>query len=261
MKIEIDDLKAGYPHETVIDGARFTVEPGTVTTILGPNGCGKTTLLKTIGRLIAPRGGSVLLDGKPIHEYETRLLAGRLAILPQLHHAPGEITVEELVGHGRFPHRRGGFSLSPRDREAIDGAIVMTGLEPLRFRQVRTLSGGERQRAWIALALAQEPRVLLLDEPTTFLDVSFQCEIISLIRELNRSRGITVLMVLHDLNLAAACSDRMILIKDGKVRHRGTPLEVMRPEIIADIFGVTAEIILRPDGAPHCVVTGVLPRR
>ncbi len=260
MNLEIQSLCAGYGEKRVIDGVSFRVESGSVTALLGPNGCGKSTLLKVIGRLLKPESGEVLLDGKPVREFDTKELAGHLAILPQLHHVPGETTAEELVEYGRYPKRKNGFALSVHDREVIDRAIAMTSLDSLRKRPVRTLSGGERQRAWIALTLAQEPEVLLLDEPTTFLDVCCQFEVVDLIRRLNREHGITVLMVLHDLNLAASCADRMLLLKDGKIRYAGTPAEVMKPAILEEIFRIRADVVHLPGGTPHCIPTGSLSR-
>lgn len=260
MNLEIQSLHAGYGANRVIDGVDFRVESGSITALLGPNGCGKSTLLKVIGRLLKPESGEVLLDGKSVWEFDTKELAGHLAVLPQLHHAPGETTVEELVEYGRYPRRKNGFVLSAHDRQVIDRVITMTSLETLRKRPVRTLSGGERQRTWIALTLAQEPEVLLLDEPTTFLDVCCQFEVIDLIRRLNRECGITVLMVLHDLNLAASCADRMLMLKDGGIRYAGTPQEVMKPDILEEIFRIRAEVIRLPGGTPHCIPTGSLRR-
>ncbi len=260
MNLEVRSLRAGYGATRVIDGVDFRVESGSVTALLGPNGCGKSTLLKVIARLLRPESGEVLLDGKSVWKFDTMDLARRLAVLPQFHHAPGETTVEELVEYGRYPRRKNGFVLSAHDREVINRVLAMTSLESLRKRPVRTLSGGERQRAWIALTLAQEPEVLLLDEPTTFLDVCCQFEVIDLIRRLNRECGITVLMVLHDLNLAASCADRMLLFKDGSIRHAGTPPEVMTPEILEEIFRIRAKVVLLPEGIPHCIPTGSLRR-
>lgn len=260
MNLEVRSLRAGYGATRVIDGVDFRVESGSVTALLGPNGCGKSTLLKVIARILKPESGEVLLDGKSVWKFDTLELARRLAVLPQLHHAPGETTVEELVEYGRYPRRKNGFALSAHDREVIGRVLAMTSLESLRKRPVRTLSGGERQRAWIALTLAQEPEVLLLDEPTTFLDVCCQFEVIDLIRRLNRECGITVLMVLHDLNLAASCADRMLLLKEGSIRYSGTPQEVMTPEILEEIFRIRAGVVRLPDGTPHYIPTGSLRR-
>ena len=241
MKLEVQELRAGYGAKLVLDGVGLTVPEGSIVTLLGPNGCGKSTLLKVIGRLLKPKSGNVLLDGKAVHACDTAALARRMAILPQLHHASGEITVNELVGFGRFPHRTGLGVMNAHDREVVAEVLRMTRLTELRNRRIATLSGGERQRAWIAMTLAQQPQLLLLDEPTTFLDIRCQFEIIELVR---------------DLNLAARCSDRLVTLKDRKVRHAGTPQEILRPEILREIFEIEAEITTGKDGVPYFIPTG-----
>ena len=256
MKLDVKSVSAGYGGKLVLDGVELTVPEGGILTLVGANGSGKSTLLKVIGRLLEPRAGEIVLDGRAIRSYGTTELARKMAILPQLHHAAGEITVGELVGYGRFPHRRGFGQLSADDRAVVDETLKLTRLEPFRNRPVGTLSGGERQRAWIAMTLAQQPRFLLLDEPTTFLDVRCQFDIIELVCDLNRRLGITVLMVLHDLNLAARCSDILVTLKERKIRHIGTPAEILRPEILRDIFGIEAEISTGTDGIPYCIPTG-----
>ena len=256
MKLEVKGLSGGYGGGWILDGVEFRVEKGSIVTLLGANGCGKSTLLKTIGRILSPDAGEVLLDGKALRRFRTEELARELAILPQLHHAPGDLTVEELVAFGRFPHRKSLFGVSGRDHEIIGNALKMTRLDSLRTRPVGTLSGGERQRAWIAMTLAQEPKLLLLDEPTTFLDICCQFEIIDMIRQLNRDSGITVVMVLHDLNLAASCSDEMILMKNRRICHAGRPQEVMTPEILRDVFEIESKIMMSGDGVPYCITTG-----
>ena len=256
MKLEVKDLRGGYGGKPVLDGVGFTVGSGTVAALLGANGCGKSTLLKMIGRILKPESGSVLLDGRPVGEYDTTELARKMAILPQLHHAPGDLTVEELIAFGRFPHKKGRPGLNAHDREMIGDALRRTRMEHLRHRPVGTLSGGERQRAWIAMTLAQEPEILLLDEPTTFLDVCCQFEIAELIRGLNRERGITVLMILHDLNLAARCSDQLILLKDKRVYRSGPPAEVLTVPDLRAVFGIEAKIIPNETGVPYCIAVG-----
>ncbi|MPN05810.1 putative siderophore transport system ATP-binding protein YusV [bioreactor metagenome] len=256
MKLEVQSLSAGYGCKLVLDGVELTVPDGRIVTLVGANGCGKSTLLKAIGRLLKPKSGAVLLDGKSIRDCDTAELARRMAILPQLHHAAGEITVQELVGFGRFPHRTGLGGLNAHDREMIGEALRLTRLEAFRERRVGTLSGGERQRAWIAMTLAQEPKLLLLDEPTTFLDIRCQFDVIELVRDLNRRLGITVLMVLHDLNLAARCSDLLVTLKERRIRNVGTPAEILNPEILRDIFEIESEIHTGSDGIPYCLPTG-----
>ena len=256
MKLEVKELCGGYGAKRVLDGIDFTVESGSVVSLLGANGCGKSTLLKMIGRILLPKSGSILLDGKAVRQYDTLELARRMAILPQLHHSPGDLSVEELVSYGRFPHKKGMPGLTRHDREMIDDALHMTRMAGLRNRSMGTLSGGERQRAWIAMTLAQEPELLLLDEPTTFLDISCQFEIAELIRQLNRERGITVLMILHDLNLAAGCSDRLVMLKDRRVYCSGTPQEVLTRENLRAVFGIESKIIPMDNGIPYCIAVG-----
>ena len=256
MKLEVKELCGGYGAKLVLDGIGFEVEPGSVVTLLGANGCGKSTLLKMIGRILSPKSGSILLDGKVIRQFDTTELARRMAILPQLHHAPGDLTVAELVSCGRFPHKKGMPGLTRHDREMIEDALKMTRMDSMRDRPLGTLSGGERQRAWIAMTLAQEPKLLLLDEPTTFLDICCQFEITELIRKLNRERGITVLMILHDLNLAAGCSDRLIMLKDRKIFCSGAPADVLTPENLRAVFGIESKIIPMDNGIPYCIAIG-----
>ena len=256
MKLEVKNLCGGYGSKLVLEDIGFELESGSVASLLGANGCGKSTLLKIIGRILLPKSGSILLDGKAIGQYDTAELARKMAILPQLHHAPSDLTVAELTAFGRFPHKKGRIGLNAHDREMIEDALRMTRLYELRNRPVGTLSGGERQRAWIAMTLAQEPESLLLDEPTTFLDVSCQFEIAELIRKLNRERGITVLMILHDLNLAASCSDHLVMLKDRRVYCCGTPAEVLTVPNLRAVFGIEAKIIQIETGVPYCIAVG-----
>ena len=256
MELEACEVKGGYGARLVIDGVSFHVRSGSVVTLLGPNGSGKSTLLKMLGRILKPRSGSVLLDGKELSSLDSAALARKMAILPQLHQAPGEITVEELVTLGRYPHRGWNFVMSPGDREAVDRALAMTRMTDFRGRPMNSLSGGERQRAWIAMTLAQGPELLLLDEPTTFLDISCQFEIVEIIRKLNRESGLTVIMVLHDLNLAAACSDTLIMLKDRRIRCTGTPAEVLTPEILREVFQIETRVMMLEEGYPCCITTG-----
>lgn len=256
MKLDVKSIHATYGPKSVLDNIALKVETGSIVTLLGANGCGKSTLLKVIGRLLSPKSGEVLLDGKSITAFKTSELAQKLAILPQLHHASGDLTVEELVAFGRFPHRKIGLGISPHDRDVITNAIQMTHLEPLRKRSINTLSGGERQRAWIAMTLAQEPKLLLLDEPTTFLDVCCQFEIIDMVKKLNKSCGITVVMVLHDLNLAASCSHQLIMIKEREIRYAGTPQEVLTSDILREVFEIESKITIGDDGVPYCMTIG-----
>ena len=232
----------------------LTVERGSRTSLVGPNGSGKSTTLKTLARLIAPLAGSVYLNGQDINRLPTRQVARRMAILPQVHEVPSELTVLELVEQGRFPHVGVLGMLRRRDDTAIEEAIRLTRLENFVHRPIDTLSGGERQRAWMALALAQRTEILLLDEPTTFLDVGRQLDLLQLVSGLNRDRGVTLVMVLHDLNHAARFSDRMIAMSGGEVVADGPPDQVLTPGLLRDCFEVEASVVADPrTGSPMCI--------
>ena len=249
-----EGISTGYAGHVVSRRLSLTVERGSRTSLVGPNGSGKSTTLKTLARLIAPLAGAVYLDGQDINRLPTRQVARRMAILPQVHEVPAELTVLELVEQGRFPHVGTLGMLRRQDDEAIEDAIRLTRLEDFVHRPIDTLSGGERQRAWMALALAQRTEILLLDEPTTFLDVGHQLDLLQLVSSLNRDRGVTLVMVLHDLNHAARFSDRMIAMSGGEVVADGTPDEVLTPVLLRDCFGVEASVVTDPrTGSPMCI--------
>jgi len=255
-----EQLHLGYGDRLVVEDLSIELPRGEVTAIVGPNGCGKSTVLRSLARLLKPAGGTILLDGADIHRTRTKEIARQLAILPQSPIAPSGVTVRELIGYGRFPHQGLMRSPSRDDLDAIDWAIEVTGLESFRDRDVDTLSGGERQRAWIAMALSQKTNVLLLDEPTTYLDIHYQIDVLALVRELNRTHGITVGWVLHDLNQAAAYSDQIIMLKDGQVVQCGKPHSVMTPACILQVFGIECSIIQHPLGdVPMCLPNGFCP--
>jgi iron complex transport system ATP-binding protein len=254
VKIEARDLDAGYDSRLVLRGFGLTVEPGESIALIGPNGSGKSTILRALGRVLKPRGGAVLLDGRSLSQWPTREVARRLALLPQAPSLSSDLSVEELVWMGRSPHQ-GILGLpTAADREAVSWALTETGVEDLKSRAVASLSGGERQRVWIAMALAQQPRVLLLDEPTTFLDLSHQIEVLELVRYLNREHGLTVVMVLHDLNQAARYARRIVVVRDGCVHCEGTPAEVLTVKTLRDVFGVEGRIMAGPDGVAMVIV-------
>lgn len=213
-----------------------------------------STVLKALGRILRPQSGSVYLNGQDIRFLSTKAVARKMAILPQCPLAPGGLTVRELVAYGRFPHQRGFGTQSSEDRRTIAWSLAVTGLEALAERFVDTLSGGQRQRVWIAMALAQQTALILLDEPTTYLDLSHQLEILELLAELNKSQGCTIVMVLHDLNLAARFADYMIAIRDGAVLCHGAPAEVMVPAVLRDVFQIDAQVINEArTGRPVCI--------
>lgn len=241
-------LVARLGGRAVLQGVDLALPSGCVTALIGPNGSGKSTLLRSLAGLLPPAAGSVELEGRPLAALTPRQLARQLAYLPQNPPLPAGMTVRELAGLGRFPHL--GLFARPRgeDRAAVDGAIAATGLAALAEVEVARLSGGERQRAWIAMALAQGSPILLLDEPTSFLDLGHQMEVLELVRRLNRESGLTVLWVLHDLNQAAAYSDRLVLLRGGRLVAAGAPAEVLSAASIRESFGLEV-LPVTPPGA------------
>jgi len=242
LGIKVENLRAYYGDKEVIKGMDFEIKDKEIVSIIGPNGSGKSTLLKAISRCLKSITGNIYLDGENINQLDTELVARKLAILPQIKNAPEDITVEELVSYGRYPHLGFGKKLGKKDKEIVDWAIEKTGLESFRTRNIITLSGGERQRAWVGMTLAQKPKFLLLDEPTTFLDISFQLEVLELVKELNETLNISVVMVLHDLNQAARYSDRILVIDNGCLCISGTPDEVITDRLLKHVFNVDADI-------------------
>ena len=239
-----EELVVGYPSDEkpVIDGASLHVTPGEVTALVGPNGSGKSTLLKGLAGQLALDSGTVRLDGRAIHDLSTGEVARELGLLAQENVSPEGITVEKLVEHGRYPHRGFFDSLTDADRAAIDRAISLARVEHLREREVGSLSGGQKQLAWIAMVLAQETDVLLLDEPTTFLDLHHQLEVMEIVGTLRDESDITVVLVLHDIDQAARYADHMIALQDGTIYARGSPEEVVTEELLAEVFEIDARV-------------------
>ncbi|MET8941310.1 MULTISPECIES: ABC transporter ATP-binding protein [Streptomyces] len=256
-RLTAEGLTLGYGDRTVVDSLDLAVPPGRITVIVGANACGKSTLLRSMSRLLAPRAGRVVLDGKEVHRLPAKELARTLGLLPQSPVAPEGITVSDLVGRGRHPHQ-GIFSRwNEKDDAAVAAALEATHTEPLAERAVDELSGGQRQRVWIAMALAQQTDLLLLDEPTTFLDASHQIEVLDLLTDLNRSRGTTIVMVLHDLNLAARYADHLIALADGGLHASGTPAEVLTEQTVRAVFDLDSRIIDDPvSGRPLMLPIG-----
>ncbi|WP_435109683.1 ABC transporter ATP-binding protein [Nocardiopsis synnemataformans] len=253
----VEDLTLGYKDRVVIESLDLTIPPGRITAIVGANACGKSTLLRSMSRLLAPRVGHVLLDGKEVHRLPSKELARTLGLLPQSPIAPEGITVSDLVGRGRHPHQRMLSRWSREDDEAVAEALEATQTVDLADRPVDELSGGQRQRVWIAMALAQRTDLLLLDEPTTFLDVSHQVEVLDLLTDLNRSLGTTIVLVLHDLNLAARYADHLIALASGRLHAAGTPERVLTPETVHAVFGLRSEVITDPtSGRPLMLPLG-----
>jgi iron complex transport system ATP-binding protein len=255
-RLRADSVTVGYGAEPVVRDLSLTIGDGRVTTIVGPNGCGKSTLLRTMARLLKPTSGDVLLDGEPVHRVATRDVARKMALLPQSPIAPDGLLVRDLVGRGRHPHQRWFSQWSPEDEAIVESALAMTDTSELRDRPLDELSGGQRQRAWIAMTLAQDTDVLLLDEPTTYLDLAHQVEVLDLVTRLNRERGRTIVMVLHDLNLAARYSDTVVVMKDGLVVTEGDPATVFTAAMLRETFGLGADVLLDPGtGLPIIVPT------
>lgn len=252
-----EGLTLGYGDRVVVDSLDLVVPPGEITVIVGANACGKSTLLRSLSRLLTPREGRVVLDGRQVHRMPAKELARTLGLLPQSPVAPEGITVLDLVGRGRHPHQ-GIFSRwNDSDDAAVAAALVATETTDLADRAVDELSGGQRQRVWIAMALAQQTDLLLLDEPTTFLDASHQIEVLDLLTDLNRSRGTTIVMVLHDLNLAARYADHLIALAEGRIHASGTPAEVLTEDIVRTVFGLDSRIIEDPvSGRPLMLPIG-----
>lgn len=247
-------LDIAYESRLIVEDLNLSIPAGKITALVGANGSGKSTILKTMARILKPRKGSVFLDSRAIHQQSTKEVAKQLAILPQNPVAPDGLTVGELVGYGRFPHQKGFGSQTKEDREIIRWAVEVTGMVDFFDRPVDQLSGGQRQRAWIAMALAQQTDILFLDEPTTFLDMGHQLEVLKLLKKLNEEEGRTIVMVVHDLNHATRYAGHMVAIKQGKVVSAGSPEEVMTQEVLRAVFGIEADIIPDPrTGVPLCL--------
>ncbi|AVT35971.1 ABC transporter ATP-binding protein [Plantactinospora sp. BB1] len=248
------DLTVGYEDRTVIDGLDLELPSDAFTVIVGPNACGKSTLLRTMARLLTPRRGAVLLDGEAIRDLPTRAVARRLGVLPQSPLVPEGVTVLDLVGRGRQPYQRWWRQWSPEDEVAVREAMVLADVAALAERPVDTLSGGQRQRVWIAMTLAQDTEALLLDEPTTFLDLAHQVEVLDLLHRLRTERGRTVVAVLHDLNQAARYADHLVAMRDGAVVAAGPPRQILTAELVRDVFGLDCVVVPCPvTGAPLVV--------
>lgn len=248
------NLTVGYGQTTVLTNVDVTIPGGQITALIGANGSGKSTLLRTLARVIPPSGGTVYLDDNSIATLSNRTIARTLALLPQNPVSPDGLTVRQLCRFGRHPHRHLLSRLSGRDEEIVEHALSVTGLLHLANQDLSRLSGGQRQRAWIAMALAQETPLLLLDEPTTYLDIAHQLEVLEILRSLNRDQRRTIVMVIHDLNHAARYAHHIISVVEGGIHAVGSPADLLRPELIRTVFGVDSMVIPHPvDGSPLCV--------
>lgn len=238
------DLVIGYPgtETPVIDGETIKIEPGSVTALIGPNGSGKSTLLKTLAKQLEASAGSILVDGNDIHSLGPKEMARKLGLLSQESTSPNSLTVEDLIYHGRYPHRGFFEKVTKEDQTAVNRAMELAGVSHLRTRELGNLSGGQKQLAWIAMILAQETDILLLDEPTTFLDPHHQLEVMEIVEKLHDESDITVALVLHDIEQAARYSDHMIALRNGEIQARGPPEEVVTEELLADVFRIEATV-------------------
>ncbi|WP_433944413.1 ABC transporter ATP-binding protein [Paenibacillus sp. SN-8-1] len=254
VSLQTSHLDIAYEDRLIVEDLNIQIPDGQITALVGANGSGKSTILKTMARIMQPKGGSVILNGKSIHKQSTREVAKQLAILPQNPTAPEGLTVYELVSYGRFPYQKGFGSLRSEDKQVIEWAIEATGMLEFTDRPLDQLSGGQRQRAWIAMALAQETEILFLDEPTTFLDMAHQLEVLHLLERLNAEANRTIVMVVHDLNHASRYADHVIAIKQGRAIAEGTPEEVVTQDVLREVFGIEADIVRDPrSGVPLCL--------
>ncbi|HJG96945.1 MAG TPA: ABC transporter ATP-binding protein [Romboutsia timonensis] len=252
--ISTKNLNISYGNLDIVKDLNLDIPKGKITTIIGSNGCGKSTILKTIARIIQPKSGDIFVNNINIKDQSPKELAKAVAVLPQSPQAPSGLTVEELIAYGRFPHQKGFGKMRKEDNDIVTWALQSTGIEEFRDRPIEALSGGQRQRAWIAMALAQQTDILILDEPTTYLDLAHQLEILKLLEELNRKQGTTIVMVIHELNNAARFADHMIGVKKGKVICQGSAEEVMTKENLKELFNIDAEIVQDPrNNKPVCL--------
>ncbi|WP_404987848.1 ABC transporter ATP-binding protein [Clostridium culturomicium] len=252
--ISVKNLSVAYESNTIIEDMNLSIPKGEISIIIGANGCGKSTLLKTIARINKPKAGDIFINDKNIKEVKEKHIAKKVAFLPQGPVCPSGLTVKELVAYGRFPHQKIIGGLNGHDKKIIDWAIEETGLKEFADRQVENLSGGQRQRAWIAMTLAQETDIIMLDEPTTYLDMSYQLEVLEVLERLNKEKKITVVIVLHELNNACRFASNIIGLKKGKIVCQGKPLEVINKSTLKEIYGIDANLQRSENGEyPICM--------
>ena len=250
MYFGFENISIAFGKKEILRDVTMDFEKGKITTIIGPNGCGKSSLLKTISRTVTPIAGRVIFEDKPIASYQPKELAKRIANLPQIHMSPSDIDIRTLVSYGRFPYKKFGQPMSHEDGRIIDETLELTGLAHMGDRLLNNLSGGEKQRAWIAMTICQQPEILLLDEPITYLDIGYQVEVLELIRELEKNLKITIVMVLHDMNFTARYSDRIYVLKDRGVHDYGKPEAIIEHEHLKDVFKIESQSFT--DEKNHC---------
>jgi len=252
--IRIENLSVAYEERTIIENMNLTLPKGKINIIIGGNGCGKSTLLKTIARINKPKQGDIFINQKNIKQIKEKDIAKEVAFLPQGPSCPNGLTVRELVAFGRFPHQKMMGGLTRQDKEVIDWAISETGLSEFADREVDCLSGGQRQRAWIAMTLAQETDIIMLDEPTTYLDLSYQLEVLEILERLNKEKHITVVIVLHEINNAFRFADHIVGLKQGQIICEGKPIDVITKETLKTIYGIEADLKKSETGDyPICI--------
>ena len=254
VRLGARDLSLGYGSTPIVEGLTVDVAPGAVTAIVGPNACGKSTLLRGLARLMSPAAGQVILDGSDITRLRTKDVAKRLGLLPQSSIAPEGITVADLVTRGRFPHQTMLRQFSRADQQAVADAMAATGVTAIAGRPVDQLSGGQRQRVWIAMVLAQQTPLILLDEPTTFLDIAHQIELLDLFADLNAEQGCTIVAVLHDLNHACRFADQIIAMKSGAIVAQGNPADVITATLVEEVYGLKCQVIDDPETGTPLVI-------
>ncbi|MEH6940620.1 ABC transporter ATP-binding protein [Bacillus sp. JJ722] len=251
--LRTEALEATYEKFTVFKDLNIRLQEGQITTIIGPNGCGKSTLLKTIGRILKQKNGKVYLQDQDLSKIPTKQIAKYLALLSQNPIAPSQLKVEELISYGRYPHRNNVNKMTLKDQEIIEWAMEITKTTAFRYREMENLSGGQRQKVWLAMALAQETSILLLDEPTTYLDMAHQLEVLQIVERLNKEHNCTVVMVLHDINHAARFSHEIIAMKTGEIVTVGKPSTIITKEVLKEVFQIEARVMVDPvSGAPVC---------
>lgn len=243
MYFGFDNVSIAYGKRQILENITMDFEKGKITTIIGPNGCGKSSLLKTISRVVTPTAGTPVYQDKPLREYSPKELAKKIAYLPQIHISPKDINIKTLVSYGRFPYKRFGSGITMEDRKIIDETLELTGLAHMGERMLNNLSGGEKQRAWIAMTICQQPEILLLDEPITYLDIGYQVEVLELIKELGERLKITIVMVLHDMNFTARYSNRIYMLKDHHVYDYGKPDTIIEHDRMEHVFNIDSQIV------------------
>lgn len=256
--IDFSNVTVSFGDHHVLRGSTGVIHRGEIVTFLGRNGCGKSTLIKAMTGNLKPQAGTIKIEGRNVEDYSTTSMARVVAYLPQVHEVPRDMTTYELVSCGRYPYQHWWSAVTAKDRDVIHEAMAKTNTLHLKDRRVAYLSGGERQRVWIAMALAQEPQILILDEPTTYLDICHQLEVLELVARLNREEGLTVVMVLHDINQAIQYSTKIMVLEEGIIKRYGSPEEILNHNSIAEIYHVDADV-LRQKGKTHVLINGLLP--